>query len=59
MIVRGVTDVRKGNTVENYVVTVFVLSTAQYARDLEGRFDFTLEVNKAEAVIDLKALDKF
>ena len=58
-MVRGVTDVTKSNTVANYVFTVFVFSTAEHARDLEGRFNFTFEVDEAEAVIDLKALDKF
>ena len=45
----GVADVGKGNTVENYVVTVLVLSTAENARGLEERVDFTFEVEKANS----------
>ena len=38
----------KGNTVENYVVAV-LLSTAENARGLEERVDFTFEVEEANS----------
>ena len=43
MAVGGVADVGEGNTVENYVVAVLVLSTAEYARGLEERVDFEFD----------------
>ena len=48
MAERRVADVGKGNTVENYVVAVLVLSTADNARGLEERVDFTFEVEKTK-----------
>ena len=39
----------KGNTVENDVVAVLVLSTAENAKGLEERVDLTFEVEKANS----------
>ena len=39
----------KGNTVENDVVAVLVLSTAENAKGLEERVDLTFEVEKGNS----------
>ena len=56
MAIGGVADVREGNTVENYVVAVLVLSTAEYARGLKERENFEFD----KAITDrFEALEEF